>query len=859
MIKPVTTISVVPNLPDSLKRLDELAYNLRWAWDLETQMLFRRLDPELWRATEHNPVWLLGLVGQERLQSAAQDPAFMSHLHRVCESFDAYMAADTTWYKAQYPNLDPQPVFAYFSMEFGLAESLRNYSGGLGVLSGDHLKSASDLGLPLVAVGLLYQEGYFHQYLNADGYQQESYPINDYSNMPVTLQLDEKGEPLKISVPMPGRELYAVIRKVQVGRVPLYLLDSNIEENELLEDRNLTDRLYGGDRRTRIRQEILMGLGGIRALDALGLRPTVCHMNEGHSAFLALERIQQLMREHEMSFEQAQDVTRASTLFTTHTTVPAGLERFGFDLIDEHFTEYYQSMGLTRDEFINLGRENMGDYELFSMAVLALNLSAATNGVAQLHGVVTRRMWHWIFPDVPEDEVPIGSVTNGIHVSTWISAEMSTLFDRYLDPAWRDDEERREIWAAVNDIPDAELWRTHERRRERLVAFARNRLRMQLENRGVSRSEIAAANEILNPDALTIGFARRFATYKRATLIFRDIERLKRLLNNPGRPVQLIFAGKAHPHDVGGKDLIRQIIHTARKEDLRDKIVFIENYDMNVARYLVQGVDVWLNNPRRPKEASGTSGMKVIYNGGLNCSILDGWWAEGYDPTLGWAIGNGEEYPEHEADHQDYVESEALYNVLEQDIVPLFYQRSRDGLPRDWIARVKNSIRTLAPFFNTHRMVEEYTNDYYMPAYTRAMELTANDMKKALAYSKWAKRVKDEWNAVRIESVTPSTHQVEVGAEFVVEAIIQLGQLTPDDVRVQLYSGPLNTLREIGGEGGEAIDMSRVEGKGDGRYKFSARYTYHSSGERGLSVRVLPKHKLLSNQFQLRLITWASL
>ncbi|MAS32963.1 MAG: alpha-glucan phosphorylase [Anaerolineaceae bacterium] len=858
MIKPVATINVVPNLPDPLIRLKEIAYNLRWAWHEETIALFRRLDPDLWRATEHNPVWMLGLVSQERLKSAAEDPAFLAHLQRVCDSFDEYMKAENTWFKKEFDIATDKPMIAYFSMEFGLAEALQNYSGGLGVLSGDHLKSASDLGLPLVGVGLLYQEGYFHQYLNADGYQQESYPINDYSNLPVSLQLDKSGKPIIISVPMPGRELYAVIRKVQVGRIPLYLLDTNIDENKLAEDRNLTDRLYGGDRRTRIRQEILMGIGGIRALEALGLRPTVCHMNEGHSAFLALERIRQLMEEQKVSFHEALEIGKASTLFTTHTPVPAGLERFGFDLIDEHFTDYYQKLGLTRDEFLNLGRENMGDYELFSMPVLAINLSAAVNGVAQLHGVVSRSMWRWMYPNVPEDEVPIGSITNGIHVQTWISQEMSTLLDRYLDPSWREEEYRPEIWSAVDDIPDEELWRTHQRRRERLVAFTRGRLRAQLENRGLPRREVEAAAQALNPEALTIGFARRFATYKRATLLFRDVERLKAILNNPDCPVQIIFAGKAHPHDTGGKELIREIIHMARDEELRDKIVFLENYDMNVARYLVQGVDVWLNNPRRPKEASGTSGMKVIYNGGLNCSILDGWWAEGYDPQVGWAIGNGEEYPEHEAEHQDYVESEALYNVLEKDIIPLFYQRSRDGLPREWIGKVKNSMRGLSAFFSTHRMVQQYTERYYAPCYERTLEMIESNMARGKAFSAWRKRIQQVWPQVRIEDVKISDEQVMVGKEFTIEATVFLDQLTPDDVRVQLYSGQLNATHEIGEEGGIAIDMQPAGKSGSG-YKFTVKYVYHTSGERGLSVRVLPDHELLPTSIQPGLITWAHL
>ncbi|MBA3872279.1 MAG: alpha-glucan family phosphorylase, partial [Anaerolineae bacterium] len=545
MVKPVTRINVIPNLPEPLRRLQELAFNMRWAWDHETIALFRRLDRELWEETGHNPVWMLGLISQEKLQTAAEDPAFMANLSAVCESFDAYMSDKGTWYRGHYGKLK-KPTIAYFSMEFGITECLQSYSGGLGILSGDHLKSASDLDLPLVGVGLLYQEGYFQQYLNADGYQQELYPINDYSVLPVTLQRKADGTPIKISVPMPGRELYAQIWKVQVGRVPLFLLDSNVPENTRQEDRILTDRLYGGDKRTRIRQEILMGIGGIRLLEALNLRPSICHMNEGHSAFLALERIRQVMGEKKLNFYQAKEIMAASHIFTTHTPVPAGLERFGFDLIDEHFTDYYRSLGLSRDEFLNIGRENMGTYELYSMAVMALNLSAGSNGVAKLHGEVSRNMWQWLYPNVPEHEVPVDSVTNGIHVQTWVSREMATLLDRYLDPAWRSDEERADVWEKVDTIPDAELWRTHERRRERLVAFTRLRLGEQLEKRGAALSEIEASDEVLNPDALTIGFARRFATYKRATLLFRNPERLKKILNNPEFPVQIIFAGKAH-------------------------------------------------------------------------------------------------------------------------------------------------------------------------------------------------------------------------------------------------------------------------------------------------------------------------
>lgn len=855
MVKPVATITVVPNLPDRLKRLEELAYNLRWAWDHETTDLFRRLDRDLWEETGHNPVWMLGLLSQSRLEAAADDAAFMAHFRRVCDHFDAYMSATDTWYQQQFGDREDH-VIAYFSMEFGITESLQNYSGGLGVLSGDHLKSASDLGLPLVGVGLLYEEGYFRQYLNADGYQQESYPINDYSNLPVTLQRDADGKPLKISVPMPGRKMYAVIWKVQVGRVPLYLLDSNIPDNALEEDRNLTDRLYGGDRRTRIRQEILMGIGGIRALEALGLRPAVCHMNEGHSAFLALERIRILMKEHGLKFHEARDIAAAGNVFTTHTPVPAGLERFGYDLIDEHFTEYFTSLGLTRDEFLALGREQMGDYELFSMPVLALNLSTRANGVARLHGVVSRNLWQWMYPEVPEHEVPIDAVTNGIHVQSWISKEMAELLDRYLDPAWRSEESRPELWQEVDNIPDAELWRTHERSREQLIAFARKHLRLQLQAQGAPQHEIEEAEEVLNPDALTIGFARRFATYKRATLLFRDIERLKRILNNPEQPVQIIFAGKAHPHDAGGKELIRQIANLARSEDFGRSLVFLEDYDMNVARYLVQGVDVWLNTPRRPKEASGTSGMKVIYNGGLNFSILDGWWAEGYNPGVGWAIGNGEEYAEAEWDHQDFVESQAIYNILEHDIIPTFYEQGRDGVPRGWIDKMKNALRTLAPYFNTYRMVQEYTEQYYVPCFDTLQRMSGPNLNDGLAFGAWRENLSKVWAKVAISDVKVSEAHVSVGTELDVEATIKLGSLTPDEVKVQLYYGDLSPRGEIGSSG-HAVDMKPTAGKGDGVYVFRTSVAYHTSGARGLSVRVLPYHRLLATSFLPGIIRWA--
>ncbi len=853
MIKPKATVEIIPNLPPELERLRELAYNLWWAWDHDAITTFRRLDRDLWDSTGHNPVWMLGLIRQSQLDEITKDKAYMAMMERVFERYQEYMHSKNTWYQRTYGEA-PRPYIAYFSPEFGLTESLRSYSGGLGVLSGDHVKSASDLGLPLVGVGILYQEGYFHQYLNADGWQQESYPINDFPNLPVTLMRDESGKPITISVDYPGRRVTAQVWCVQVGRVPVVLLDSNLPQNEP-RDRDVTDRVYGGDNDMRIRQEILLGIGGVRALDALGMRPLVCHMNEGHSAFLGLERIRTLMKENGLSFHEAKEIAKASNAFTTHTPVPAGMDRFSFETIDAYLSQFYREFGISRDEFLNLGRERMPDgHELFSMAVLALNLSSYANGVSKLHSTVSRRMWQWMWPQVPEHEVPITSITNGIHIMSWISADMATLFDRYLDPGWRDDPTNPDVWDDVDRVPDAELWRTHERRRERLVAFARRRLRRQFETRGAPASDIAKADEVLNPDALTIGFARRFATYKRATLLFKDPERLKRLLNNPDRPLQLIFAGKAHPHDNPGKDLIRTITHFANQPEFRHAIAFLENYDMVIARYLIQGCDVWLNTPRRPREASGTSGMKVVYNGGLNASILDGWWVEGYDPTVGWAIGAGEEYGND--DEQDRIEAQALYNILENDIIPLFYSRDRGGLPREWIARVKSALSRLGPYFNTHRMVHEYAENFYIPARDRYLALTQPSFDRGKNLVAWLERIRAQWPVVTVTRVeAPNGAQVKVGAEIHVRAWVELGQLTPDDVTVEVYHGPMDTNGNI--VSGEAVPMAYTGEHENTRYVFDAPVTYFTSGASGIAVRLLPRHTDLANPVHTGLIYWA--
>jgi glycogen phosphorylase len=853
VVQPITTITVTPDLPVELENLRELAYNIRWSWDHDSIGLFRRLDPQLWRETEYNPILLLGTISQQRLLEVAADASFVTELSKIYNDYQRYMTDQKTWYRTHYGE-KPSPFIAYFSMEFGLAACLKNYSGGLGVLSGDHLKSASDLDLPLVGVGLLYQEGYFQQYLNTSGYQQESYPINDYPNLPVQPARDKSGERLVITVPIAQYMLKAYVWRVQVGRIDLYLLDANHPDNPS-SLRDLTDRLYGGDRRLRIRQEVLLGIGGIRLLQALDIEPTVVHMNEGHSAFLALERARLMLKKNPgLTFEEARDVLATGSVYTIHTPVPAGLERFGFDLIDEHLEWMWKELGLTRDEFHNLGRENMGDYTLFSLPVMALKFASGSNGVSKLHGDVSREMWQWMFPDVPENEVPVGAVTNGIHVLTWVSMEMANLFDRYLSPSWRKDPSDTAVWKDVAQIPDVELWRAHERRREQLVSFARRRLVRQLGSRGAPFHEIERAQEVLNPDALTIGFARRFATYKRATLIFRDIDRLIRICTDAKRPVQFLFAGKAHPHDQPGKEFIKEIMEKAVMPELRHNIVFLENYDITIGRYLTQGVDIWLNNPRRPKEASGTSGMKVIYNGGLNASILDGWWAEGYAPGRGWAIGNGEEYPEDQEDLQDEIEAQALYNLLENEIVPTFYDRGRDNLPRRWIEMVKNSMTELSAYFSTHRMVREYAEVYYMPAHERFLRLTNPSIKPGQDYAAWLENLKGEWHDVAILNVETSETQLTVGNELRIKALVDLGKLTPADVSVQLFSGPLNTKGEI--VDGLANDMKTTGGK-DGKFTFEGSLVYDTTGDRGLSVRVLPHHENLADPFLTGYIRWA--
>nr|MBC8278683.1 alpha-glucan family phosphorylase [FCB group bacterium] len=834
------TFNVTPKIPEALQDLKTLACNYAWCWSHETIELFRRLDRELWDAAGHNPVLFLGTIDQAKLEESAADDGFIAHMQRVKSNLDAYMKS-RKWYGRKYGDM-PQGTIAYFSAEFGISESLPIYSGGLGILAGDHLKSASDLGLPLAGVGLLYQEGYFRQYLNAEGWQQEYYTRNDFYSMPLHPEKGQDGRWLKIEVEFPGRKVYARILTAQIGRVPLYLLDTNLPENNA-EDRKITNTLYGGDSETRIQQEILLGIGGIRALKLLDVEPKVYHMNEGHSGFLALERIRVLMAKEGLNFNEARELVSSGSIFTTHTPVPAGIDEFPAELMDKYFKEYYPQLGLSKKQFLGLGRlKESSDSTPFNMANLGLRMASLINGVSLLHGEVSRNMWSKFWPGIPLEDVPISSVTNGVHHRSWISHDMKSLFDRYLGPKWRVNSTDTSLWQGVQDIPMEELWRTHELRREKLVNYTRKKLVKQYKNRGLRKAEIDVAGEVLDPAILTIGFARRFATYKRATLICSDLQRLSRILNHPDKPVQIIFAGKAHPRDDSGKQYIRELIHTMRSPEFRMRMVFLEDYDIEVARYLVQGVDVWLNNPRRPMEASGTSGMKVLPNGGINLSIPDGWWAEISDPETGWTIGSGEDYADQ--GYGDKIEANIIYDLLEREIVPLFYDRT-NKIPRRWVEKMRLSMMKLSAEFNTNRMVRDYTNDFYLPTLRRFTILSENSYARAKALAKWKHRINQNWKDIKVEAVNVKLSEaVHVGDEVTVDAVIKLGGLKPEDVSVQVYYGKLNDARQI--VKGLTRELE-TDGSKDGMSVYKGSFHCDMSGRYGYCLRIIPRHEDLAN------------
>jgi starch phosphorylase len=825
-IRPLKEFLVRPALPVAIQRLSELAVNLLWSWDHNLRAVFRRLEPALWKASNYNPIVLLGQVPQTALERAAADPRFLALYKRGCETYDAYLAATPT---------GSNMLVAYFSMEYGLLDCMPIYSGGLGVLSGDHLKASSDAALPLAGIGLLYQKGYLQQSLGPDGWQYERTPVNDFYSLPVTPEARPDGGELLVSVMLAGTPVFLKVWRIDAGRVKLYLLDSNIPQNAKPEHREITNQLYSGDRHTRIRQEIVLGIGGLRALKAVGLQPTVYHMNEGHSAFLALERVRLLMADHQLSFEEALDASRSNNVFTTHTSVPAGIDLFDPGMMYEYFQGYCQEAGIAFNDLLALGRRDSNDsQEPFSMAICALKASSYRNAVSRLHGHVSQQMWEGLWPKLPVWEVPITSVTNGVHLPTWINGDLAGIYDQYLQPDWRDG--RSELWDQVDEIPDAELWDAHRRRKRRLVAFVRERAVASAIESNSPASEVKRLQEVLDPEALTIGFARRFATYKRATLVFRDLERLKKIVLNARMPVQIVIAGKAHPLDIPGKNLIKEIVRISHEQGLSKHIVFVADYGIQVAREMVQGVDIWLNTPRRGEEACGTSGMKAGINGILNMSILDGWFDEAAEQSGGWAIGDREPY----SPDLDDMHAAAIYSLLENEIAPLFYEGREQGVPGEWMRRVKQSLRYVSANFNCLRMVGEYRSQLYEWAHRGYEAAVRDNFAAARERMRWHHGVIERWPSVNFvdSGIGPDT-SVLTGSPLPLRATLDLAGLKPEDVRVEAVVGRVGVHGEL--EETQVLTLAPVEEHGS-LFVFGRDFAPFMTGRLGYSVRVSPNH-----------------
>jgi len=846
-------ITVTAVIPDELSKLRDIAYNLWWSWNSDAIDLYREIDLALWEKLNKNPVRFLKEVSQKKLEDKVHDQDYMERYKNVVNSYNSYMEETDTWFSRTYPDKKDHMV-AYFSAEYGLNEVLPVYSGGLGVLSGDHCKSASDLGIPFTAIGLFYKQGYFSQHINSEGWQETIFNDLNISNLPVKPALNHKGEQIQISVELPGRVVYAKVWQVKVGRVNLYLIDTDVEQNSP-HDRGLTARLYGGDQETRIQQEIFLGIGGARVLDALNIKATVFHMNEGHSSFLGLELIRKLVQDKKLPFSHAKEVVTSSLIFTTHTPVPAGNDVFPLEMIDRYFGNYWPSLGISRHEFLDLGLK-IGDHQNFNMTVLALTLAGQKNGVSELHGAVSRNIFKNVWPGIPEDEVPIGHITNGIHTLTWLSPSIKFLYDKYLDKDWKEKLYDNKVWESVDKIPDEELWKTHCVLKTKMIGFIREKLKEQRAANGESIESIRQVDTLLDSNALTIGFARRFATYKRANLIFRDLARIQRLLNDPNKPMQIIFAGKAHPADGPAHEIIKHINDIAKQQGFVGKVILVENYNMTLARNMVQGVDIWLNNPRRPLEASGTSGQKVCINGIINFSVLDGWWCEGYNGKNGWSIGDDTFYDnEH---YQDNADSESIYSTIEKHILPLFFDRNENGVPVKWVEVMKESIKTNSGLFSTHRMVQDYTNKYYVTSMDRVNKIVSSNYKHSINLSEWKSQVEKYWPQVQILADKSSNHLKEKnfisGENIKINASVYLGNVDPSSVKVQVYYGNIGKNNSI--ENPEILDMNLEEKTSDGTYSYAASVKLFEGGEYGYTFRVIPHHPDLLNPFDMALIRW---
>ena len=849
-------ITVNPQLPKRVGELLDIANNLWWSWDSEFLRLFKEIDSDLWETVGKNPVKFLKLVSQDKLEDIAKDEEFLAKYDEVVNHFNSYMQTKETWFSKNYPN-NANDLIAYFSAEYGIDEIIPIYSGGLGILSGDHLKSASDLGLPFVAVGLLYKNGYFNQKIDGYGTQKTEYTNIDLDNLPILPVKDENGEDLIIDVDFPDRKLYLKIWKIVVGRISLYLMDSDIDKN-IAEDRVVTLRLYGGDQEMRIRQEIVLGMAGIKLLRRLGLKPSVYHMNEGHSAFLTLEVIKDAMEEKQVSFEVAKSMCSAKTVFTTHTPVPAGNDIFPIELMDKYFSNFWPKLGISREDFLRLGMKNTQGLEQgFNMGMLALRIAGKKNGVSKLHGAVSRRLFSDVWPNIAPDESPIEYVTNGIHTCSWLAPSMKKLFNQYLKPYWQDNIQDDETWNDIKNIPNKELWDTHTDRKKKLFTLVKNNITTRLKSSGYNYEEINEIVSKLNPNALTIGFARRFATYKRATLIFRDLERLTQLLNNPERPVQLIFAGKAHPADKEGQDLIKYIHEVSMKPQFKGKIFLLENYNIAMSRYLISGVDVWLNNPRRPMEASGTSGQKASVNGVINFSVLDGWWAEGYNQKNGWTIGDNTEYQSYE--EQDIADSESLYNTLENKIIPLYYENKKeDGVSDKWMEMFKNSIISTGGRYSTSRMVIDYTRDYYMELANLSKNHYQN-LDEVIDFTNWKKNMYASWKDIKItQNNNLDNITIDAGNQIEVHCIVNLPEnIDCNSIRTEVYYGKIlenGIMEQI-----QTVPMNLIEQDDENRtYKYSAKIELKTGGNYGYTFRVMPQTVMMLDTANLDLIQWVT-
>ena len=845
-------ITVNPQLPERIKELSKIANNVWWAWNTDFLKLFKTIDIDLWERCEKNPVKFLKCVDQSKLENAANYPEFLKEYDRVVSNFENYMNSKSTWYNKNYPN-GKNNLIAYFSAEYGLDEILPIYSGGLGILSGDHLKSASDLGLPFVAVGLLYKNGYFWQKIGGYGNQETEYKNLDMSNLPILPVKNADGEDLIIDVKFPEDKIYLKVWKINVGRITLYLLDSDIEQNR--EDyRNVTLRLYGGDQEMRIRQEIVLGMAGANLLKILGLNPTVYHMNEGHSSFLVLEVIKNIMKEKEVSFNIAKEIVTAKTVFTTHTPVPAGNDMFPIDLVEKYFKEFWPKLGLSREEFLKLGMKPTEQLEQkFNMGILALKVAGKKNGVSKLHGAVSRELFGDVWPNIAANESPITYVTNGVHTCSWLAFNLKELYNKYLDPYWQDEIHNQETWKKIENIPNEELWNEHKFRKERLLNLVKENVTNRLKRNGMGYEQIKEITSKLNPNALTIGFARRFATYKRATLIFRDLERITQILNDESRPVQIIFAGKAHPADKEGQDIIKYINEISMMPQFKGKIFVLENYNMNIARYLVSGVDVWLNNPRRPMEASGTSGQKASINGVVNFSILDGWWAEGYNSKNGWAIGTNADYESYEA--QDAADSDSLYSTLENKIIPTYYNVNDKGISNDWVTIMKNSIISTGAKYSTSRMVIDYVEKLYMPLCNLTNNYF-NTLEKVTEYNKFKEELYSNWNDIEITQVN-NFNNITINAreEIEVTCTVKLPNISPSNIETQVYYGKVmenGILENIG-----IVPMKLVDSNEEEKvYTYEAKVKLVTGGDYGYTFRVMPKHEMLLDSANLNLVKW---